>query len=71
MATEASPRLGRVSIVEVGPRDGLQNELRPLSPAVRAELTTRLANAGLRRVEAGSFVSPKWVPQVRVILFYC
>ena len=57
-----------MNIVEVGPRDGLQNESRPLSPDVRAELTARLAHAGLKRVEAGSFVSPKWVPQVRVVL---
>ena len=55
-----------VRIVEVGPRDGLQNEPRPISPSIKAELINRLARAGLRDIEAGSFVSPKWVPQVSV-----
>ncbi len=54
----------RVSIVEVGPRDGLQNEKLTLSPQVRAELINRLAAAGLTRIEAGSFVSPTAVPQM-------
>ncbi|TLG78681.1 hydroxymethylglutaryl-CoA lyase [Methylocystis sp. B8] len=54
----------RVSIVEVGPRDGLQNEKQALSPHVRAELISRLAAAGLTRIEAGSFVSPTAVPQM-------
>lgn len=54
-----------VKIVEVGPRDGLQNENAVISPAVKAELIDRLAAVGLTAVEAGSFVSPKWVPQVR------
>jgi hypothetical protein len=53
-----------VKIVEVAPRDGLQNEKTPLSPAVKAELVDRLARTGLDVVESGSFVSPKWVPQV-------
>jgi hydroxymethylglutaryl-CoA lyase/(R)-citramalyl-CoA lyase len=48
----------------VGPRDGLQNDKVTLEPAVRAELCTRLAAAGLRRVEAASFVHPKLVPQM-------
>jgi hydroxymethylglutaryl-CoA lyase/(R)-citramalyl-CoA lyase len=48
----------------VGPRDGLQNDNVTLEPAVRAELCTRLAAAGLRRVEAASFVHPKLVPQM-------
>jgi (R)-citramalyl-CoA lyase len=48
----------------VGPRDGLQNDNVTLQPAVRAELCTRLAAAGLRRVEAASFVHPKLVPQM-------
>ncbi|KAF9242281.1 hypothetical protein BU15DRAFT_44042 [Melanogaster broomeanus] len=52
-----------VRIVDVGPRDGLQNEPRPISPPLIAELIDRLAAAGLRSIEAGSFVSPKWVPQ--------
>lgn len=53
-----------IRIVEVGPRDGLQNEATPLSPAQRAGFITDLYAAGLRRIEAGSFVSPKWVPQM-------
>jgi hydroxymethylglutaryl-CoA lyase/(R)-citramalyl-CoA lyase len=48
----------------VGPRDGLQNDKVTLEPVVRAELCTRLAAAGLRRVEAASFVHPKLVPQM-------
>jgi hydroxymethylglutaryl-CoA lyase len=51
-------------MVEVGPRDGLQNEPRPVSAAVRIELIERLADAGLGAIEAGSFVSPKWVPRM-------
>jgi isopropylmalate/homocitrate/citramalate synthase len=51
-------------ICDVGPRDGLQNEERVLSPAVRAELCDRLAASGLRRIEAASFVNPKLVPQM-------
>ena len=51
-------------ICDVGPRDGLQNEDRVLSPAVRAELCDRLAASGLRRIEAASFVNPKLVPQM-------
>jgi len=54
----------RVEIVDVGPRDGLQNEDKMLSPEVRAELCDRLAVAGLPRVEAASFVNPKRVPQM-------
>lgn len=53
-----------VKIVEVGPRDGLQNELSPVSVATKVELIERLADAGLQTIEAGSFVSPKWVPQM-------
>jgi hydroxymethylglutaryl-CoA lyase/(R)-citramalyl-CoA lyase len=53
-----------VVICDVGPRDGLQNEDRALSPAVRAELCDRLAAAGLKRMEAASFVNPKLVPQM-------
>jgi hydroxymethylglutaryl-CoA lyase len=54
----------RVRIVEVGPRDGLQNEAAPLSPATRVAFIGKLAAAGLTTIEAGSFVSPKWVPQM-------
>jgi isopropylmalate/homocitrate/citramalate synthase len=53
-----------VKIVEVGPRDGLQNEPRAIPASTKIELVERLAAAGLRAVEAGSFVSPKWVPQM-------
>jgi hydroxymethylglutaryl-CoA lyase len=53
-----------VTIVEVGPRDGLQNEKQKLPVAIRIELIERLANCGVPVVEAGSFVSPKWVPQM-------
>jgi isopropylmalate/homocitrate/citramalate synthase len=53
-----------ISVCDVGPRDGLQNDKVTLEPAVRAELCTRLAATGLPRVEAGSFVNPKLVPQM-------
>jgi hydroxymethylglutaryl-CoA lyase/(R)-citramalyl-CoA lyase len=54
----------RVQVVDVGPRDGLQNEDRTLASEVRAELCDRLAAAGIPRVEAASFVNPKRVPQM-------
>jgi hydroxymethylglutaryl-CoA lyase/(R)-citramalyl-CoA lyase len=54
----------RVEIVDVGPRDGLQNEDRTLSTEVRVELCDRLAAAGIPRIEAASFVNPKRVPQM-------
>jgi hydroxymethylglutaryl-CoA lyase len=53
-----------VKIVEVGPRDGLQNEKTSLDTETRVQLITQLADAGLSYIEAGSFVSPKWVPQM-------
>ena len=53
-----------ITLVEVGPRDGLQNEKAIREPAVRAELTRRLEAAGARRIEAVSFVHPKYVPQM-------
>ena len=53
-----------ITIVEVGPRDGLQNETAVLEPAVRADLVRRLEAAGARRIEAVSFVHPKYVPQM-------
>jgi hydroxymethylglutaryl-CoA lyase len=53
-----------VRLVEVGPRDGLQNEARTIPAATKIALIERLAEAGLRVIEAGSFVSPKWVPQM-------
>jgi hydroxymethylglutaryl-CoA lyase len=54
----------KVSVYEVGPRDGLQNESATLPVAVKAEFITRLAAAGLQTIEVTSFVSPKWVPQL-------
>ena len=54
----------RIELVDVGPRDGLQNEDRTLSPETRASLCDKLAAAGLPRVEAASFVNPKRVPQM-------
>jgi len=54
----------RVTICDVAPRDGLQNEPETLAPATRAELVNRLARAGLRRIEAASFVRPDAVPQM-------
>ena len=53
-----------VRIVEMGPRDGLQNEKQVVPLATKLELIERLAAAGLREIEATSFVSPKWVPQM-------
>ena len=54
----------KVKIVEVGPRDGLQNEKEALSADIKVELVERLARAGFANVEAAAFVSPKWVPQM-------
>lgn len=56
---------GFVRIVEVGPRDGLQNEKEIVPTAVKVKLIKMLVSAGLQIVEATSFVSPKWVPQVK------
>lgn len=53
-----------VTLVEVGPRDGLQNETTPIETAVKLELIDRLADAGLTVIEATAFVSPRWVPQM-------
>jgi hydroxymethylglutaryl-CoA lyase len=59
----SQPNLPRkVKIVEVGPRDGLQNEKQSVSAAVKIELVDRLSRAGFANIEAASFVSPKWVP---------
>lgn len=54
----------RVRLVEVGPRDGLQNEAVPVSVSDKLQLVHNLAEAGVSYIEAGSFVSPKWVPQM-------
>ena len=53
-----------VKLVEVGPRDGLQNESKTVSTETKIDLINRLSRTGLRVIEAGSFVSPKWVPQM-------
>ena len=54
----------RVQLIDVGPRDGLQNEKQPVPAAVKIGLVHRLQAAGLREIEVTSFVSPKWVPQM-------
>ena len=54
----------RVRLIDVGPRDGLQNEKQPVPAAVKVELVHRLQAAGLNEIEVTSFVSPKWVPQM-------
>ncbi|NQZ79573.1 MAG: hydroxymethylglutaryl-CoA lyase [Colwellia sp.] len=54
----------KVKIVEVGPRDGLQNESTPISAGDKVSLIEQLADAGVTYIESGSFVSPKWVPQM-------
>jgi hydroxymethylglutaryl-CoA lyase len=61
-STMGIPR--KVKLVEVGPRDGLQNEPTPVTTAVKVELIHRLQDAGLPVIEATAFVSPKWVPQM-------
>lgn len=60
-AQSAAPK---VKIVEVGPRDGLQNEKTMITAAIKSELIFRLVQSGLSLIEAASFVSPKWVPQM-------
>jgi hydroxymethylglutaryl-CoA lyase len=54
----------RVTLVDVGPRDGLQNEKQPVDTGQKVALVQRLQDAGLREIEVTSFVSPKWVPQM-------
>jgi hydroxymethylglutaryl-CoA lyase len=56
--------LSSVRIVEVGPRDGLQNESKILPVETKIELINRLSKTGLKNIEATSFVSPKWIPQM-------
>jgi hypothetical protein len=57
-----------VRIVEVGARDGLQNEKSTISLETKLELIRRLAQTGVTHMEAGSFVPPKWVPQVGLLV---
>jgi hydroxymethylglutaryl-CoA lyase len=64
MANPTMPLPKKVHIVEVGPRDGLQNEKQPVAAATKIELIARLADCGLSAIEATAFVSPKWVPQM-------
>ncbi len=54
----------RVQLIDVGPRDGLQNEKQPINAATKIELVQRLQDAGVTEIEVTSFVSPKWVPQM-------
>src|SRR6186997_3453295 len=54
----------KVKLVDVGPRDGLQNEKQPVAADIKIGLVHRLQDAGLREIEVTSFVSPKWVPQM-------
>lgn len=63
-STTPRQRAEEVRIVEVGPRDGLQNEKTTVPLKTKLELIQRLAQTGIRDIEAGSFVAPKWVPQV-------
>jgi len=67
-ASSAPSSARHVRIVEVGPRDGLQNEKTAVSADTKVALIEKLRLAGLRIIEAGSFVSPKWVPQVSIPL---
>ncbi len=62
MTTQHYP--DRVRLIDVGPRDGLQNEKQPVPAAVKVELVQRLQAAGLQEIEVTSYVSPKWVPQM-------
>ena len=54
----------KITLVEVGARDGLQNEKKVLNQDIRLEFARRLVDAGLKKIELGAFVSPKWVPQM-------
>jgi len=65
MNSNLSPLLPeKVKIVEVGPRDGLQNETTPISASDKVALIEKLSDAGISYIESGSFVSPRWVPQM-------
>lgn len=63
-STESRLASDHVRIVEVGPRDGLQNEKKAIPKETKLELIERLARTGVTTIEAGSFVPAKWVPQV-------
>ncbi|KAL8904023.1 MAG: hypothetical protein Q9207_003541 [Kuettlingeria erythrocarpa] len=64
LSTTSRRHAGEVRIVEVGPRDGLQNEKRSINLKTKLEFIRRLSQTGVRNIEAGSFVAPKWVPQM-------
>ena len=64
MSHPSNPLPSHVRLVEVGPRAGLQNEAHPISVADKVQLVDALSSAGLSYIEVGSFVSPKWVPQM-------
>ncbi|WP_122765498.1 hydroxymethylglutaryl-CoA lyase [Pseudomonas viridiflava] len=64
MSHPSNPLPSHVRLVEVGPRDGLQNEAQPISVTDKVQLVDALSAAGLSYIEVGSFVSPKWVPQM-------
>ena len=64
ISTTGRRRAEEVRVVEVGPRDGLQNEKTSIPLRTKLELIRRLSRTGVRNIEAGAFVSPKWVPQV-------
>lgn len=66
-ATESRLASDHVRIVEVGPRDGLQNEKKSISKETKLDLIQRLAKTGVTTIEAGSFVPAKWVPQVCIL----
>ncbi len=61
----------KITIVDVAPRDGLQAETKMLSPETRAELVKRIAQAGVPRIEIGSFVNPKQVPKMAGMDLLC
>jgi len=60
----SAPKVIDINVYEVGPRDGLQNEKQSIALDDKVELVNLLSNTGLKKIEAGSFVSPKWVPQM-------
>jgi hydroxymethylglutaryl-CoA lyase len=64
LSTDARLSSDHVRIIEVGPRDGLQNEKKSISLETKLQLIERLAKTGVTTIEAGSFVPAKWVPQV-------
>jgi hydroxymethylglutaryl-CoA lyase len=64
LAYSSMPKIHDIKIVEVGPRDGLQNESHPISVEDKVTFVNRLFETGLMNIEAGAFVSPKWVAQM-------